>query len=725
VRRTRPRRQGKWTLAICLATAAVPRAARSDQWVEARSPHAVVISDAGASVARRVAQRFERFRGAIKVLWPWARVDPAIPPVILVPRDEGGLKTLLPEYWQEKNAARPGGVFVDGEVHPWIVLRADLTDPEPGRPNPYHVIHHEYVHLVIRRNFERVPAWLNEGLAELLGGITVRGDGIVIGQPLEHHVQLLRDRPLLPVEKLFQIDHRSPEYAERDRVNLFYAESWALTHYLVLDPRASADLRLKGFVGKVVAGMDPLAALRTQGLDPAEIDRSLEAYARQVAYRGATRSARVELPGDIPVRDLPEVDWLMAGAAFLADRGRTAEATAILERAERRQPDLAAIQKVRGIVLSRDGRPDEARERLERAVRLDPSDPTVRILAARVAPATPEGQALARAHLETALERAPEHAGAHQLLAEALLAQGQTASALERALRAAQLEPGSGKNRLTLARSLAASGRTREAREEAEKAAALGLEGADDAAGFALLESLASAPDAPVPPASISVAPSPSPGASPATSSVAPVGQPAAWGVFVDADGGSRLVERGPHVEIGVPAGAFDLSAEIGKVNAPRLLRPVVGDFVAQVTVSRAPRPDGRQALPGRAPFSGAGLLLWQDDRNYVRLEVGAFVNGRGSTIRFALFEQRRAGVLPAGLSNAGTRLADAPTQLRLERRGRSLVGLARQGSDEWREVGRFELELPPTVYVGVAAVNASQAAFTAEFDELQVRSVP
>ncbi len=84
-------------------------------------------------------------------------------------------------------------------------------------------------------------------------------------------------------------------------------------------------------------------------------------------------------------------------------------------------------------------------------------------------------------------------------------------------------------------------------------------------------------------------------------------------------------------------------------------------------------------------------MLLWQDARNYIRLEAAAYM-ARGVTVRFALFEHRC---------------------------------FARQGSDDWIEVGRFEADLPSTVYVGVAAVNASQAPFTAEFEGFTVAPIP
>jgi tetratricopeptide (TPR) repeat protein/regulation of enolase protein 1 (concanavalin A-like superfamily) len=700
--------------------------------VEVRTPHTIVLSDAGKGVARRVAGRFERFRAAINVIWPWARVDPSIPPLILAPRDEDGLKVLLPEYWQGKDTMHPAGVFVGDLVHPWIALRADLTDPDPEAPNPYHLIQHEYVHLVIRLNFERVPAWLNEGMAELLGGITVRGDGIVIGAPIEHHVHLLRDRELLPVEKLFQIDYRSREYSERERANLFYAQSWAFAHFLVLDPKASRDPRYKSFVGKVVDGMEPMAALRAGGLDPVEIDRALKSYTRQVAYRGTSRAARIDLGGEFQARDVSEAEWLAACGAFLVHRGRAADGGSLLDKAERKQPDLATVQRARGFALYREGQLDKALERLQQATRLDPSDPTGWLLAgllARTAASTSEGRAVARADLERALELAPEHAVAHRLLAETLLAQGEVPAAVDHALRAAKLEPGSGQHRLTLARTLAAAGRTSEARAQAEKAAGLGLDAPGNAAGLALLESLADAresvPKTSSSPPDASAEPSKAPGPIPVVSNAGPPpGRPADWGVFVDIGSGARLTERGSHVEIGVPAGAYDLSAEIDKVNAPRLLRRTEGDFMAEVTVSRVPQPDRRQALPGRAPFNGAGLLLWQDDKNYVRLEVAAFIGRNGATTRFALFQGRREG-RPADVSKTETRLAAVPATLRLERRGRTLLGSVRQGSEHWIPLGQFEADLPPTVYVGVAAVNASQGPFTAEFEGLTVVPTP
>src|SRR6185503_11757976 len=54
------------------------------------------------------------------------------------------------------------------------------------------------------------------------------------GSPISSHVYLLRENKMLPLRTLFNVDEKSPYYNERDKQSVFYAESWALMHYLIL-----------------------------------------------------------------------------------------------------------------------------------------------------------------------------------------------------------------------------------------------------------------------------------------------------------------------------------------------------------------------------------------------------------------------------------------------------------------------------------------------------------
>jgi TonB family protein len=215
----------------------------------------------------------------------------------------------------------------------------------------------------------------------------------------------------------------------------------------------------------------------------------------------------------------------------------------------------------------------------------------------------------------------------------------------------------------------------------------------------------------------------------PAADPQGPTLQPLAWGTFVDPLGQSEARELEDGVAIEVPPGLYDLSVEVGRTTAPRLLQGVAGDFVAEVDVGEVSEAGGRQNPRQRRGFHGAGLLLWVDGQNYVRLESATYGGGtaRGTPLnlklvtRYALFEQRVDGELVGGLDPARVGLDDAPASLRLERRGSELRAFVRQGDEDWREVGRREIALPRAVYIGVAAVNTADSRFAATFHRFRV----
>ncbi len=82
-----------------------------ERWVEVRSTHFVVESNAGESEARRIALEFERVRRIFLGAFAKFRVDPAQPIVILATRDEATMKMLAPEEWGGDGHIRPSGLF--------------------------------------------------------------------------------------------------------------------------------------------------------------------------------------------------------------------------------------------------------------------------------------------------------------------------------------------------------------------------------------------------------------------------------------------------------------------------------------------------------------------------------------------------------------------------------------------------------------------------------------
>jgi regulation of enolase protein 1 (concanavalin A-like superfamily) len=189
------------------------------------------------------------------------------------------------------------------------------------------------------------------------------------------------------------------------------------------------------------------------------------------------------------------------------------------------------------------------------------------------------------------------------------------------------------------------------------------------------------------------------------------------WGQPFNPDGDCAIDVEDNGLVIRVPRTPHDLSAEMGRVNAPRVLQDVEGDFSAQVQVCGAIRPTALPSVPGRVAYQAGGLLLWADNRNYIRLERAA-LNREGMIQPLAAFEARVRGEL------AGARSCELPDQdawLRLERRGNRLFGSVSLDGQEWTRLEPLEVELPAKVRVGVTAVNAARQPLTVRFEDLRV----
>ncbi len=151
-----------------------------------------------------------------------------------------------------------------------------------------------------------------------------------------------------------------------------------------------------------------------------------------------------------------------------------------------------------------------------------------------------------------------------------------------------------------------------------------------------------------------------------AVAGVARTGKTVSWGDFIDPEGDDVLhVDKGT-LTLELPGTHKDLSLEIGKLNAPRLLQEIEGDFKVRVKIRGEFQPSAPVTREGGLPFNGAGLLLWFDADHFIRLERGAVLNEQrlGSFLLFEGFEQGR----PVARHNAFLEPGDV--HLRIERKG-------------------------------------------------------
>ncbi|HYD84637.1 MAG TPA: hypothetical protein VEA63_11305 [Opitutus sp.] len=86
------------------------------------------------------------------------------------------------------------------------------------------IVFHEYVHHLFQIAEYDPPLWFNEGTAEVLAGMKVERNRVLIGSPLEDRVLYLRQESLLPLNQLFAADQSSKAYADEKHTGVFYAQ---------------------------------------------------------------------------------------------------------------------------------------------------------------------------------------------------------------------------------------------------------------------------------------------------------------------------------------------------------------------------------------------------------------------------------------------------------------------------------------------------------------------
>jgi TPR repeat protein len=358
--------------ALALAAATAARAKdRNDDWSEVASPHYTVVGDARPSDLRAIALRFEELRLVLGQAMPKARLDSPRPLTIYAPRDEASMRSLLPMYWEEKDAARPAGVFLWDNFRVFAVVRADLREAESYG---HSVIFHEYIHFLNSLNFRELPVWLGEGLAEYYASATFDSDEVIVGRPAVWHIESLRAGAFIPLETFFAIDHESLEYRRHDRAGTFYGQSWAAVHYLLSDKTGERGRRLSDFMRRIAEGVPSLDAAKAAFGDLAILDKELQGYIRRFQFMGRKLAlSGVPAQESFATRPLSRAEALSLQAQLHLGAGRWTEARATGAESVRLDAARAAPRSTLALLDMREQRLAEAQIAAQQAVDVEPA----------------------------------------------------------------------------------------------------------------------------------------------------------------------------------------------------------------------------------------------------------------------------------------------------------------------------------------------------------------
>jgi tetratricopeptide (TPR) repeat protein len=347
-------------------------AARKESWVEVKSPHFVVYSDAGEAEARKALLGFEGIRSVFGAAFQGIRVDPPKPMVIILAEDEASMKRFLPEPFQGKDPSRPAGVFIMRSDRNYAILRLDVDHQDN---QPYFVLFHEYTHSIIHQNFPALPTWLDEGLADYYGATEIRSEQVYLGRVPRGRLDLLRSSVRLPLETLFSVTHDSPHYKEGEKTGIFYAQSWAFVHYLFMDEGARKAGVFRAYLKALDRGGDPPAAAQEAFGDLAKLGRTLSSYYNQPRFFFWNLPLAVKvLDKDFQARPIDEAGALVVRAEFLQYTQQEADARLLLSRALALAPQRAEVQAALGYGYFLQGEKEAARGAFLSAIQLGSKD---------------------------------------------------------------------------------------------------------------------------------------------------------------------------------------------------------------------------------------------------------------------------------------------------------------------------------------------------------------
>jgi tetratricopeptide (TPR) repeat protein len=463
-------------LVAALAAASASLAA-ADQWIEVKSAHFTLLSNASEGRTRRLAWQLEQLRSAVTVLWGWMKPDLNKPLTILVLKDENSMREFAPEFWEKRGSVRPASVWVSGPDQHYLAIRADVEVDDQGTVNPYLSAYFSYGGLILAQSIDaEMPMWLERGLSGILSNTIVREDRILFGPIIPYNVRLLRERPRIPMAKLLTATERSPEIRQSEFLETFDAQSWALVHLLMFGDQGKRAPQLSAFFKLVLSGRDAATAFAEALGPPEAVEGALLVYIQRdlFAYQRVNADASVQRE-KFPVRALPPAEAVSSRALFHAAMGRPVEGRAAIAEARKIDPKASGSYTAEALILDREKKQDEAKAAYTTAVELGTASAYAhyRLASLKWQPRpTPEQLKELETLLSHAVDRNVRYAAAYAWLGQ-VRASLDTPDAIALIRRAITLEPRESTHRLRAASVLLRQGKYADARADAQAALAL------------------------------------------------------------------------------------------------------------------------------------------------------------------------------------------------------------------------------------------------------------
>lgn len=265
------RSSGRLKAALIAATALSALAAPAHaEWLKAESAHFVVYADESEADLRSYVRKVERFDALMTLFYPVAGQGERPKLHIYIADGIDELRQIAPGL-----GSGVGGFYSADDGRVFAVVDRTRSDGD-------HTLFHEYTHhFMFYTASAAYPGWFIEGFAEYYATAEVEPNRARIGLPNEGRLYALaQSNGWVPMEDVLRsrtsglVAGQMPGY---------YAQSWALTHYMFADPQRTRQLG--AYLGQVARGVDPITALTgTIDRTPAQLQDDVRRHLNGMRY---------------------------------------------------------------------------------------------------------------------------------------------------------------------------------------------------------------------------------------------------------------------------------------------------------------------------------------------------------------------------------------------------------------------------------------------------------
>jgi tetratricopeptide (TPR) repeat protein len=346
----------------------------SKDWKRVRTAHFEALSNAPAEKVTEILIQLEAFHRFLVTDILALKTASPVSTVVFLFKDDKSFSKVTPRR-ADGGKRSVAAFFTQTPDRNYIVMPMERDSTKALR-----LIYHEYFHYVIHCNNPETPPWMSEGLAEFYSTFEVDplSGQCNIGRPIDNHILWLRGDKPLPLAQIIPLDEAAKVMNGKDdrRIALFYAESWALVHYLMISQETQRQPQLRDYLAAIKKGLSAEQAFQTAFQTTyADMERELKAYiANKNFFMMHYSWDPEELLAASTVTALTEIEAEYLQEDLKMRMGASADAEAAFRKILARAPSFVPAKIALADLLVRSGRLSETIELLRPIAEGDSAD---------------------------------------------------------------------------------------------------------------------------------------------------------------------------------------------------------------------------------------------------------------------------------------------------------------------------------------------------------------